>query len=126
MQDVSNESESTPLERPKKRGRSNFAGADKAEHTRMPKRRKAVGGLRPANSSKANSPEPQGPRKLQSSKYIPQRSQRSVEGYSLQPSTLNGLIEGIWSRIYENAPFNPKEVRRFLGHVAPFDIDSIS
>lgn len=78
---------------------------------RPAKRHKTTGGLRPSSGAQTVPQDSGKARQLHSAKYYPQRSQRSLEGFTLQPSTLNDFVEGIWARIFEKSSFDFNEVR---------------
>ena len=86
------------------------------------KRRKAIGGLRPARTVFSDVEEngdtteehkaqekSTSVRHLQSDvRFFPQRRKRPPKQPSLQPSTLDRLIQSVWEQIYGNIKFDPQ------------------
>ncbi|KAI1870477.1 uncharacterized protein JN550_005405 [Neoarthrinium moseri] len=82
--------------------------------------RQGLGGLRPARAlSIPTETEGTSGRQIQSGDKFPKRRAMKPPGHSLQPSTLDKLIIGIWEQIYRNVNLEPQGYLDFLHVEAP-------
>ncbi len=96
------------------------------EHATASKRRKAVGGLRPARSQpfvipiETQSASTLSARQLQSDgRHFPQRKNRVSIAKCFQPPAVDRLIIGIWEQIHGSLSFDPQiAVRAARKHLA--------